>query len=93
MIFDKITNAKMYDGFHAGIKKGLDFLLETDLVSLEVGTYQIDGEKVFVMIQEYDTKLPEVCRWEAHYKYADIQFVISGAERMGYTPIENAKVV
>jgi YhcH/YjgK/YiaL family protein len=93
VILDKLTNAKMYDGFHPGIKKGLHYLMETDLNALEVGKYQIDGDKVFVMIQEYDTKLPEVCRWEAHYKYADIQYVIKGAEKMGYTPIENSKVV
>lgn len=92
MIIDKLSNAKMYDGVHPRLKKGLDFLLENDLQSLAVGTYQVEEDKVFVMIQEYDTKLPEQCRYEAHYQYADIQYVIQGAEKMGYTNIEETKV-
>ena len=92
MIIDKLSNAKMYDGVHPRLKKGLDFLLENDLNSLAVGTYQVDGDKVFVMIQEYETKLVEQCRYEAHYQYADIQYVIQGAEKMGYTNIAETKV-
>ena len=92
MIIDKLSNAKLYDGVHPRLKKGFDFLLENDLNSLAIGTYQIEEDKVFVMIQEYDTKLVEQCRFEAHYQYADIQYVIQGAEKMGYTNIEETKV-
>ncbi|WP_338472354.1 YhcH/YjgK/YiaL family protein [Niallia sp. XMNu-256] len=93
MILDKLSNAKMYDQLHPRLKKGLHFLLENDLNSLEVGTYPIEEDKVFVMIQEYDTKLPEVCRFEAHYRYADIQYVIQGQEKMEYTHIGEAQVI
>ena len=92
MIIDKLSNAKLYDGVHPRLKKGLDFLVETDLNSLAVGTYQVEEDKVFVMIQEYETKVAEQCRFEAHYQYADIQYVIQGAEKMGYTNIEETKV-
>ncbi len=92
MIIDKLSNAKLYDGVHPRLKKGLDFLLENDLDSLAVGTYQVEEDKVFVMIQEYETKLAEQCRFEAHYRYADIQYVIQGAEKMGYTNIAETKV-
>ena len=70
LILDKLSNARMYDHLHPRLAKGLQFLLENDLDSLEVGTYPIEEDNVFVMIQEYDTKLPEDCRFEAHYQYA-----------------------
>ena len=92
MILDKLSNVNMYEHLHPRLTKGLQFLRENDLDSLEVGTYQIEEDKVFVMIQEYDTKLPEVCRFEAHYRYADIQYVIQGVEKMEYTHISEAKV-
>jgi YhcH/YjgK/YiaL family protein len=92
LIIDKLSNAKMYDHLHPRLKKGLHFLLENDLTTLEVGTYPIEENKVFVMIQEYETKLPEVCRFEAHYRYADIQYVIRGQEKMEYTHIGETKV-
>jgi len=93
LIIDKLSNAKLYDNLHPRVKKALDFLLENDLEALEVGTYHVEENNVFVMIQEYETKLPEECRYESHYRYTDIQYVIKGQERMGYTHIENAKVV
>lgn len=92
MIIDKLTNAKMYDDFQPRLRKGLQFLIENDLNALAVGTYKIDEDKVFVMIQEYDTKPLEQCRWESHYRYADIQYIIKGEEKMGYTNVENTKI-
>jgi biofilm protein TabA len=93
MIIDKLANAKMYDGLHPRLKKGLDYLLENDLHALAAGTYEIEDDKVFVIIQEYETKLSEQCRWESHYRYSDIQYIIQGEEKMGYTNTENTQVV
>ena len=42
-------------------------------------------------LQEYETKSNQ--KLEAHKKYIDIQVVISGKEYMGYTNIENTKIV
>jgi len=28
-------------------------------------------------------------RWEAHRRYIDIQYLVSGIERIGYTPVAN----
>ncbi|WP_438351994.1 YhcH/YjgK/YiaL family protein [Paenibacillus sp. FA6] len=35
-------------------------------------------------MQEYETSHPDQGRWESHYRYMDIQYMISGEERMGY---------
>src|SRR4051794_3704512 len=93
MIIDQLSNAPLYDGVHPRLKKAFTFLMENDLQALPVGKYEIENDKVFVMIQEYETKLIEDCRLEAHYSYTDIQYVIKGEERMVYTNKEDTEVV
>ena len=88
MIADKLTNASNYYGLGVLYKKGLEYLKNIDLAALAPGRYEIDGDNLFVLIQEYDTKPIEDCKWEAHRLYADIQYIISGRELMGYAPVE-----
>ena len=83
MIIDTLANLEFYKGLNEQLYKGLKFLKETDVAALPVGRYEIDGDTVFALVQAYETHLPEECRWEAHYKYTDIQYVVEGSERMG----------
>ncbi len=85
MIFDNIKNAKTYFNLDEKIKKGLEFILNNDLKSFKNGKYEIDGEKITANIQEYDTKSEGL--FEAHRKYIDIQYVISGFEKQGIKEI------
>lgn len=87
MILDKIENAHFYFTISENLKKGFDFIKNTDLVNKEVGKYEIDGNEVFATISEYESKAHEDCRPEAHQAYADIQFIISGKEAIGYVPL------
>ncbi|HBE79823.1 MAG TPA: YhcH/YjgK/YiaL family protein, partial [Firmicutes bacterium] len=34
---------------------GLEYLKNTDFSKLALGRYEIDGEKIFAMVQEYET--------------------------------------
>jgi YhcH/YjgK/YiaL family protein len=63
------------------------FLRETDLAGLEKGRYSLDGTDLFTIIDEYVTKDKSDTRLEAHRKYADIQYIISGEEMMGIVPL------
>lgn len=93
MIIDRISNAALYFDLHPHMKKGLQFLLREDLHTLQAGKYEIDGENVFVLIQEYETIPPEQGRFESHYKYTDIQYMIDGEEKMGYANFDEMKIV
>lgn len=73
-------------------QKAFAFLKSEDLKSLATGRYELEGTDLFVMIDEYITKDEEVARFEAHRKYIDIQYVVSGEERIGITPLENTVV-
>ena len=67
------------------LRKALDFLKQTDLLALDDGRVEIDGEEVFALVQSYDTRpIPEPPRFEAHRKYLDVQYLAAGAEAMGW---------
>lgn len=89
MIIDKIENAQLYYGLSEGIKQGLQYLEENDLSKVENGNYEIDGENLFVSVQDYQSKLESEGKFEAHKKYTDIQFIIKGHERLGYGNISD----
>ena len=89
MIADIIENAQDYYKLGENFQKAFEFLKNTDLKKLENGKYEIEGDNVFVSVQDYQTKPESEGKFEAHKKYADIQFIISGEEKIGYTNIRN----
>lgn len=91
MIIDKIENLDFYGDLGENFKLGFDFIVSKDLDNLECGRYNLSDE-VYVNIQEYDTKLENTAQFEAHLKYADIQYIISGEEKLGYVNNENFEV-
>jgi YhcH/YjgK/YiaL family protein len=92
MILDKLENAPLYTSISKNLKAGFEFLKNNDLNALEPGKYEIDGTDVFALVSEYQSKEHQDCRPEAHRKYADIQYIISGSEMIGFTPLTNQSV-
>ncbi|MGH4137342.1 YhcH/YjgK/YiaL family protein [Clostridium sp.] len=86
MIIDRLINVQQYYELAPGLKKAFEFLKTTDLEKLEVGKYEIDGEKIVVLVQEYDTN--PTPKWESHKYHIDIQYLVSGEEKIGYRPLE-----
>jgi YhcH/YjgK/YiaL family protein len=92
MIFDTLDNLARYDGLGHNLPRALKFLAETDLSTLPLGRIDIDGDNLYAMTQEYLTKPAEQGKWEAHRKYIDIQYMISGTERMGFSNLRTMQV-
>ena len=84
MITDRLTNFHLYSGLNPRFQRAFEYLKQTDLQSLPVGRIELDGKNLYVMVQEYQTKLPEQGRWEAHHRYIDIQYVLWGTEFIRY---------
>lgn len=91
MILDKITNAASYFEISTNLKAGFEYILKTDLTNLPVGRHEILPNEVFALVSEYETKLPENCKPEAHRVYGDIQFMVAGKELIGYVPLNGQK--
>jgi YhcH/YjgK/YiaL family protein len=92
MILDNLKNADFYLCISDNLKIGFNFLKNTDLDNLEIGRYEIDGKNVFALVSEYDSKKHEDCRLEAHQAYADIQYIVSGREAIGFAPLNGQTV-
>ncbi|MFT7612927.1 MAG: YhcH/YjgK/YiaL family protein [Parvicellaceae bacterium] len=83
MVIDHLNNSNLYLGLGPLIQKGFEFINNTDLAQAELGKHEIDGEDVFAIVMEYETKPVAECKYEGHHKYIDLQFLISGGEFMG----------
>jgi YhcH/YjgK/YiaL family protein len=55
----------------------------------EAGKYEVVENEIFVLVNKYKTKAVEDCRLEAHKKFIDIQIMIKGNEKIGYTLLNN----
>ena len=92
MILDKLEHAALYSNTGKNLKQGFDFLRNTDLAELETGRHEINGKEVFALVSEYQSKAPQDCRLEAHQTYADIQYIVSGREIIGFAPLNGQTV-
>jgi len=88
MIVDTLDRAATYAGLPERFGRALAYLASQDLAALPLGRIELEGDSLFVLVQEYATKAPEEGRWEAHRRYADIQLVPVGRERIGVARLE-----
>ncbi len=92
MIVDTLKNADLYSTIHPLMPKAIEFLRRPDLASLPAGRYPIHGDSLFAMVDEYDTRPVDQCKYEVHRRYWDIQCVIKGVEKMGYAHLQAMRV-
>lgn len=85
MIFDQIKNAELYFQINERFKKAFEYLRTTNFENVEPDKYTIDGDEIYAIVQQYDSKPLTSGKWEAHKKYIDIQYMVSGKEKMGYS--------
>jgi YhcH/YjgK/YiaL family protein len=76
------------DRLNKKIIAGLNYLVNTDFSSVEDGRHELNDD-IYVNIQTYTTK--DDALFEAHKDYIDIQYVISGEEKIGVTNYSECK--
>jgi biofilm protein TabA len=81
---DRLENAEHYFDKHPAFKEAFAFLRQPSLADLAPGRYEINEDKLFCMIQKGMGRSRAEAKLEAHRKYIDIQYVISGTEEMGW---------
>jgi YhcH/YjgK/YiaL family protein len=64
------------------ITAALFFLESNDLTSFPEGRIDIINDEVFAVFQSYQTAPANELLFEAHKDYIDLQYIISGAEKM-----------
>ena len=86
MIYDHIKNISLYKGLSPALDTALDFIASAELPMDNGTTLLAHGVKAIV--SEYETKLTNPKGYEAHIKYADVQFLLAGSEDIRCCPIE-----
>ena len=82
--FGKISDTSAVENLHPAFKAAFDFLKRDDIFSLPEGRYDIiGGGKCYAAIESPLLRLPNQAKCEAHKKYIDIHFPLSGPEYMG----------
>jgi biofilm protein TabA len=93
MILDRLDIARrQYAWLPPRLLQAFDFLLDGRLTELPDGKHTIDGDRLFAIVQTYHPKPIDECRLEAHRRYWDVQYVASGEERMGWSPLASVEV-
>jgi len=90
MIIDNLKNCELYYGVNEKFKKAFEFIKKACDENMPVGKYEIEDSDIYAMIQEYTAKEPESGKFEGHRKYIDIQFIVSGKEKMEVMNISEA---
>lgn len=88
MILDGIEHGLAYEKIDPRIAAGLALLNEEDVRTAAEGRYEVQGEDLFFIVQEYTTAPFEEGRLEIHRRYLDIQYIASGREAIGFCPLE-----
>src|SRR5262245_23520095 len=93
MIIDTLQNASKYFPIHPLFSKAFDYIQKTDLGSIEMGRYEIDGENLKAIFSNKKgmTAAESIAKFECHNKHIDIQLCISGAEQIGWKTREKCK--
>lgn len=79
MIFDSLDQSERYVSIHPLFKPAFQYLREFDPKTPD-GRHEVMGERLFSLPQSYDTFPASERKFEAHERYIDIQYILSGEE-------------
>ena len=103
-IYGKWEDCAAQVGSHDGFALAFDFIRQVvdgshpavaTLMALnerETKRIDLDGDRVYAMLQHFPTRQRAVQQAEAHRQYADVQFVLHGHEYMEVMPLDGLTV-
>ena len=86
MILDCLSQWRRYAATLPGLEKAFEYL-QTLEAGCPNGRYELDGDRVYCLVQRYRTKPLEQATFEAHRKYADVQCLLAGRETILWAPL------
>lgn len=88
MILDSLSQMERYIRWMPSLKPGFGFIAAQARATLAEGRHEIDGERAYALVAKYETRDYESAEPEAHRRYLDIQYLISGKETIYWTPLD-----
>lgn len=88
MIIDILDNSNRYDCVHPLFEKAFEYISSLNLETVEDGKYEIQGDNLRAIVSNKKGMTAEEssAKFECHDKHIDIQFCISGVEKIGWKP-------
>lgn len=84
MIIDRPGNTCHYEKMHPGFAAAFELIRNFDFSGAESGPAEVDGERLTINVIRGEGKAIEDCKMEAHKRYIDIQYLVSGDEQFGW---------
>src|SRR5512147_2079914 len=93
MVYDRIEQADRYAGLHPLFARAFDLLRRPETAGLTTGRHEIDGDAMYLVVGRGGGIEKEKAKLEAHRKYIDIQYAVSGTDAMGWKPVGDCRAV
>jgi biofilm protein TabA len=93
MILDTIDGSGQYIALHGGFAAAFEFLRRADLAELPLGRYEIDGQRVFALVEQASGRGAEGARLEVHRRHIDIQVSLDGREQIGWRALADCRAI
>lgn len=84
MIVDSLENARRYVPLHPGFEAAFQFLGDLSRMTLKEGRNEVDGDRLYAVVVKGKGKGRAGAKLETHNRYIDIQFTVSGTDRIGW---------
>lgn len=84
MVLDRLARASLYNSLSPILARALRYLSETDWERVPTGRIDFEGDDLFALVSDYDTRPSSEVPWEAHRRYIDVQYVHRGNEQVGH---------
>ncbi len=93
MIIDSLKNSSKYYSVHPLFAKAFGYIQNTNLDTIEMGKYEIDGDNLRAIFSNKTGMTAEAstAKFECHNKHIDIQLCINGVEQIGWKPREKCR--
>ncbi len=93
MLLIALDHADTVAALHPRFTAGFAWLRDPANVQRAPGRYAIDGDALFVIVEEGVGHDPATRRFESHRQYIDLQYCISGGERMDVTSLSDGLTI
>jgi biofilm protein TabA len=93
MIIAEIRCAGQYMHVHPKFPAAIEFLTRQDLATIPPGRVDIDGNVLYAVVTAQQGKSATEAKLEAHRRYIDIHYVVSGIDAIGWRPTSQCSLV
>lgn len=91
MILDRLDNIERYFALNPGFREAAAFLRTTDLAQLSAGRHEVQGDRMYLMMNRAAGRGKQGAKLEYHRRYIDIQLAVSGTDEIGWKALADCR--